>query len=103
MVKRKKTNVEAEFWRRDAEARQLLAERIAYVEAKMKEEREQAEKQAGSSESSLASSSRRSTNGRIPPSRSSSRSRGGSGRPRALSSFSPAGTVTSRASPPSTP
>jgi hypothetical protein len=46
-VKRKKPKLDAEFWRRDAEARQLLAERIAYVEAKMKEQ-EQTAKQPGS-------------------------------------------------------
>jgi len=47
-VKRKKPKLDAEFWRRDAEARQLLAERIAYIEAKMKEEQEQTAKQSDS-------------------------------------------------------
>jgi hypothetical protein len=48
-MKRKKPKLDAEFWRRDAENRRYMAERIAYHDAKLKEEREQAAKRAGSS------------------------------------------------------
>ena len=40
-MKRKKTKLDAEFWRRDAEMKRLLEERIAYHEAKLAEERKQ--------------------------------------------------------------
>jgi len=50
--KRPKRKLDAEFWRRDAEARRLLEERIAYHEARMAWEREWAAKQAGLTESS---------------------------------------------------
>ncbi len=36
---KKKPQLTAEFWKRDAEHRQLLRERIAYHEAKLKEAR----------------------------------------------------------------
>ena len=39
MKKRKKTKLTAEFWARDAEHRRLLAERIAYHQRKLDEER----------------------------------------------------------------
>jgi len=39
-MKRKKTKLDAEFWRGDAEDRKKLAERIAYHEAKLAQERE---------------------------------------------------------------
>jgi hypothetical protein len=38
-MKRKKTILDAEFWRRDAENKKLLEERIAYHKAKLEEER----------------------------------------------------------------
>jgi hypothetical protein len=38
-VKRKRTKLTREFWERDAEIRRQLEERIAYHEAKLKEER----------------------------------------------------------------
>jgi hypothetical protein len=39
-MKRKKTKLDAEFWRRDAEAKRMLEERIAYHQAKLAEERD---------------------------------------------------------------
>jgi hypothetical protein len=45
-MKRKKPKLDAEFGRRDAEARRMLAERIAYHEARDQFEREWAAKQA---------------------------------------------------------
>lgn len=50
-MKRKKPKLDAEFWRRDAENRRYLAKRVAYHEAKLAEEREQAAKEAGSTDS----------------------------------------------------
>jgi len=50
-MKRKKPTLDAEFWRRDAENRRWMAERVAQIEAQLKEEREQALKQAGSTQS----------------------------------------------------
>lgn len=41
---RKKTKLTAEFWRRDAEVRRALEERIAYHTAKLVEERASGEK-----------------------------------------------------------
>ena len=38
-MKRKKTKLDAEFWRQDAEMKRLLEERIAYHKAKLVEER----------------------------------------------------------------
>jgi hypothetical protein len=38
-MKRKKTKLDAEFWRRDAENRKLLEQRIAYHKAKLAQER----------------------------------------------------------------
>jgi hypothetical protein len=39
--RKKKPRLSAEFWARDAEHRRLLAERIAYHERKLEEERDQ--------------------------------------------------------------
>jgi len=38
-MKRKKTKLDAEFWRRDAELKRMLEERIAYHKAKLEQER----------------------------------------------------------------
>jgi len=46
MKKKKKPTLDAEFWRRDAEARGMLPERIAYHEARSEFERDWAAKQA---------------------------------------------------------
>ena len=40
-MKKKPEKLDAEFWRRDAEMKRLLEERIAYHEAKLAEERKQ--------------------------------------------------------------
>ncbi len=40
----KKTNLDREFWRRDAEMKRQLAERIAYHERKLREEQSAREK-----------------------------------------------------------
>ena len=39
-MKRKNTKLDADFWRRDAEMKRMLEERIAYHKAKIAEERE---------------------------------------------------------------
>jgi len=43
-MKRKRTRLTREFWEQDARDKRLLAERIAYHEQKLKEEREAREK-----------------------------------------------------------
>jgi hypothetical protein len=48
---KKKPKLDADFWRRDAEARRLLAERIAYHEARSAWERDWAAKQAAANDS----------------------------------------------------
>jgi len=40
MKKKRKSGLTAEFWRRDAEGKRQLAERIAYHEERRKKERE---------------------------------------------------------------
>ena len=39
-MKRKNTKLDADFWRRDAEMKRMLEERIAYHKAKIAEERD---------------------------------------------------------------
>jgi hypothetical protein len=40
MKKKRKSSLTPEFWKRDAEGKRQLAERIAYHERRLKEERE---------------------------------------------------------------
>jgi hypothetical protein len=45
-MKRKKTKLDAEFWRQDAEMKRLLEERIAYHKAKLAEERRERQEES---------------------------------------------------------
>ncbi len=44
MKKKRKSDLTAEFWERDAREKRELADRIAYHERRLKEEREKREK-----------------------------------------------------------